>query len=132
METNPFRACQDCLCFAARRAARAITQAYDHQLRPSGLRATQFALLAFLITSGPAPVQQTADFLGMDRTTLTRNLKPLTQKGLVHLQSGKDRRVKIVAITADGRRKAEQALPLWRIAQKHARAHPPAFGFSNA
>ncbi len=126
MKQNPFAECTACLCFAARRAARAITQDFDRELRPSGLRATQFALLAFLITSGPAPVQQTAHFLGLDRTTLTRNLKPLTQEGLVHLRSGKDRRVTIIAITAEGRRKAELALPMWRTAQRRARAHPPA------
>lgn len=127
MNAMEFRECDDCLCFAARRAARAITQYYDRQLRDSGLRATQFTLLAFLLNAGSCSVNQTAEYLGMERTTLSRNLEPLLDAGYVRIGSGEDRRVKKISITAQGRAKAQSALPAWRQAQQAMTARlPPA------
>lgn len=122
-----FLECDDCLCFAARRAARAITQFYDRQLRESGLRSTQFTLLAFLLNAGTSSVNQAAEYLGMERTTLSRNLEPLLSAGYVRVDSGEDRRVKMIAITTKGRAAARAALPLWRQAQQAMTARlPPA------
>jgi len=118
MNNSDFRECNDCLCFAARRVARQITQHYDAQLRGSGLRATQFTLLAYLILAGSTPINAVADYLGVERTTLTRNLKPLLALGHIRVESGADRRVKLVSITAAGRAAAADALPQWRKAQK--------------
>ena len=109
--------CAECACFAIRRAARAITQHYDRMLRPSGLRATQFTLLTMLAISGPSPLSRVADRLGMERTTLTRNLRPLVARGLVTVGGDADRRVRSIAITGAGRRALVDALPLWRRAQ---------------
>ena len=120
MKAADFRECNDCHCFAARMQARAITQRYDLHLRPSGLRTTQFTLLAFLIASGSASHHEAADYLGMERTTLTRNLQPLLRSGFIAIEGGKDRRVKLITATAEGRRAAAKALPLWRRAQEEA------------
>jgi DNA-binding MarR family transcriptional regulator len=106
-----------CVCFNLRKAARAVTQLYDDTLRPSGLRATQFSLLHILAGRGPFTMSALADALVTDRTTLTRNLKPLTEKGLVVTEVGEDRRQRTVAITDAGRTALRQAVPLWRQAQ---------------
>ena len=115
---HPLAECTDCTCFAIRRAARAVTQLYDRTLRPSGLRGTQFTVLTMLALSGPTPLKQVADRLGMERTTLTRNLQPLLAGGLVVVAGSDDRRVRALSITAKGERAARAALPLWRAAQR--------------
>ena len=117
-----FRECRDCVCFGLRRAARVITQHYDRQLRPVGLRATQFTLLAMLVQAGPLPINRLAGLLGLERTTLTRNLRPLLAKGWLTVEDVKDRRVRTIKITAAGMAAASAALPHWRRAQSTAAA----------
>jgi DNA-binding MarR family transcriptional regulator len=102
-----------CVCFHLRRSARAITQLYDHILAPSGLRATQYTLLTVMRSTGGLPFSGLAEVLGMDRTTLTRNLRPLERDGLVRIETGADRRVRLVKLTRLGERKQEAAEPLW-------------------
>ena len=94
-----------------------MTQAFDEVLQPSGLKATQFTLLAVLSKRGPAALGELAEFLVMDRTTLTRNLKPLAAKGLVTIAPGCDRRHKIIALSDQGHETLAAALPLWRQVQ---------------
>ncbi len=110
--------CTACACFAVRRAARVITQHYDRALRPSGLRATQFTLLTMLGVGGPMALSRVADRLGMERTTLTRNLQPLIDAALVGVEHGDDRRVRTIFITRKGHRSVARALPQWRKAQR--------------
>lgn len=107
----------NCTCFALRKAARAVTQVYDEALKASGLRATQLSLLNVVAQCGPADMKALAKTLVMDRTTLTRNLKPLIQQGLVEVVESADRRHRPIALTARGRDKMAEALPLWRKAQ---------------
>jgi DNA-binding MarR family transcriptional regulator len=102
-----------CVCFHLRRSARAITQLYDHILAPSGLRATQYTLLTVVRRTGGLTFSGLAELLGMDRTTLTRNLRPLERDGLVKIETGADRRVRLVQLTRLGERKHEAAEPLW-------------------
>lgn len=111
-----------CACFNVRRAARAVTQLYDHALAPSGLRATQLTLLVALSRAGSIPFTRLAGVLGMDRTTLTRNLVPLERDGLVAQRPGADRRVKLVALTGKGSKALAAAIPLWRQAQEQITA----------
>jgi DNA-binding MarR family transcriptional regulator len=113
-----FAECLACSCFAARRTARAITQHYEHHLKPTGLTVTQFTLLALLSLAGPQPLSRFADQLGLDRTTLTRNLRPLRARGWVTESATADRRVRLLAITKRGTTAARAALPHWREAQK--------------
>ena len=106
-----------CACFNLRKAARAVTQAYDAALEPSGLRATQFSLLVAVASLGAPTVGGLAEAMVMDRTTMTRNLRPLERARLIALTAGEDRRVRHVALTAEGRRRLDDALPMWRRAQ---------------
>lgn len=110
-------AAAECLGFSIRKAARVASQVYDDALAPAGLRGTQFSLLNALALTGGATITELARALVMDRTTLTRNLGPLRKEGLVEVVRGEDRRQKTVALTAAGRKRLDQALPLWRDAQ---------------
>ncbi|MBT3658843.1 MAG: winged helix-turn-helix transcriptional regulator [Rhodospirillaceae bacterium] len=108
---------KNCTCFNLRRAARAVTQLYDEALKPTGLRATQMPILAMLDAIGSVPMTQLANALGMDRTTLTRNLRPLLAQKLVATTEGADKRQRRVEITAQGRRRLTDAEPHWRAVQ---------------
>jgi DNA-binding MarR family transcriptional regulator len=107
----------NCACKNLRRTARAVTQLYDDALRPSGLRITQFTLLVGVAISEPVPITRLADALDLDRTTLARDLGPLTERGLVEVSAGDDRRTRVVRLTRQGRDAIARAYPLWRQAQ---------------
>ena len=100
---------QACAVMNFRQVARSVTARFDDQLRSVGLRATQLNLLMAIETSAAATVTDLAEILAMDRTTMTRNLKLLRDRGLVQ--------GKRIALTDKGRRKAAVALPLWEKAQ---------------
>jgi DNA-binding MarR family transcriptional regulator len=106
-----------CACFNVRKAARAITQLYDDVLRPSGLRVTQFSILAVTKRLGPVTVTRLAEETVTDRTTLTRNLKVLSQQKLVRIVPGDDRREREVSLTDRGRAAVAQAYPMWKDVQ---------------
>lgn len=110
-----------CACFNLRRVTRAVTQVYDEYLRPTGLRVTQFTVLVALRNLHQSTINQLADKLVVDRTTLTRNLRPLEDAGLVRTRPGEDRRVREIFLTAAGEEKLHEALPLWRDAQSQMR-----------
>jgi DNA-binding MarR family transcriptional regulator len=93
-----------------------MTQHYDARLAPAGLRLTQFSLLANL-RAGPLTMSALADRMEMDRTTLTRNLKPLADAGFVAVAPGEDARSRVVSVTARGRDSWGGARELWRQAQ---------------
>lgn len=111
-----------CTCLALRRATRRVTQIYDAHMKPLGLRITQFAVLGQLAGAGaPEGISITAlaRRLGLDRSTLGRNLRPLIKIGLVVMEGGADRRAHTLALTDAGRAMLEKAIPLWRDAQRH-------------
>jgi DNA-binding MarR family transcriptional regulator len=109
--------CPNCVCFNLRKAARAITQLYDKILRPTGLRTTQFSLLAATSLLEPVTLTRLAEMGVIDRTTLSRNFKPLEKLGLIKVTSGEDRRTRIVTLTDRGKEALAKALPLWKKAQ---------------
>jgi DNA-binding MarR family transcriptional regulator len=109
---------KNCTNFNLRKAARVVTHLYDETLKPSGLRSTQYSLLTVLSLGGAETISNLAHKLVMDRTTLTRNLKPLQSQGWIKRVPGEDRRTRAWAITAQGRKVLAQALPLWQKAQK--------------
>lgn len=106
-----------CTCAIVRRAARRLTQSYDDALRPLGLRITQYMVLAHLDEAGLS-VTDLASRLAMDRTTLTRNLRPLERAGWIRVGDGPDKRSRCVRITEDGRALYHAALPVWRKAEQ--------------
>jgi DNA-binding MarR family transcriptional regulator len=106
-----------CLCFRARRTARAVTRAYDEQLRPLGIKAPQLTLLSAVAAAGAEGqcVGLLQDVLAMDATTLSRNLRQLEQLGWIAVaRAPKDRRVRTYTLTVEGIEKLEAALPVWR------------------
>lgn len=109
---------QACHCLEARRRARAITRLYEEALRPVGLRATQFSVLAALAQAGPIPLTPLADFLGVDLSTLTRSADVLSQRGLLAQAETADLRQRALRVTQEGAALLEQALPLWRNVQE--------------
>jgi DNA-binding MarR family transcriptional regulator len=121
MTDQPSVAFNSCLCLRFRKGARQTTKIYDEFLAPSGLRITQFGLLAHLEESGrPLAVVELAAELNMDPTTLNRNLKPLERRKLLRIkESKKDRRVKEIWPTPAGRKLLREAAPLWKAAHDH-------------
>ena len=112
--TNPAA----CNCLALRQAARRVTQFYDHFLTPSGLRTTQYSILARLQRKGAMTINALAAELVMDRTTLGRNILPLQRDGLIAVGPGKsDRRSKELRLTGSGAARFRAALKAWREAQ---------------
>jgi DNA-binding MarR family transcriptional regulator len=107
-----------CNCQAIRAAARHVTQFYDQSLAPSGLRTTQFSILARLKNRGPVTINMLAADMTMDRTTLGRNILPLERDGLISIgASASDRRAKDIVLTKDGETRVRAAAKLWFSAQ---------------
>ncbi len=108
-----------CALFNLRKTTRKLTQTYDAALKDSGLRITQFSLLAHLWGRGALPISTLAEEMVVDRTTLSRNLRPLAKQGLLDIRPGRDARVQEVSLTAAGEARVRATLPLWRMAQQH-------------
>ena len=106
-----------CACANLRRATRVVTQVYDAALSPVGIRATQFTVLATLAITGEVALTRLAEELVMDRTTLTRNLKPLIARGLVRVEKARDQRVRHIRLSDDGRQLFDLARPRWEKIQ---------------
>src|SRR5712692_10036773 len=106
-----------CVCNTLRMVTRAVTQLYDDVLRPSGLRVTQFSILATIARMGEANLKQLEDTLAIDQTTLTRSLNLLELDGVIERASHPDGRIKAMRVTSNGRRALEVARPLWAQAQ---------------
>ncbi|HWB48043.1 MAG TPA: MarR family winged helix-turn-helix transcriptional regulator [Stellaceae bacterium] len=109
----------ECNCLAIRQAARHVTQFYDQLFAPTGLRATQFAILSRLRQMGPMPINALANLLVMDRTTLGRNILPLQRDGLIEVVRGaSDRRRRELGLTEAGIKRHRDSLVYWEDAQK--------------
>lgn len=106
-----------CHCLAARREARELTRFYEEKLRPHGLRATQFSILAALALKGATPVTDLAEVLGLERTTLTRSANVMERDGWIEDAPSDDGRKRPLRLTDEGRRKVESAYPAWKEAQ---------------
>lgn len=107
-----------CACHKVRMAARAVTRLYDETLRSTGLRATQLSVLVAVGIDEVVSITELAKFMGMDRSTLTRNLRPLEKEGLIKVGLEGWRRSRAVEITKKGRSRLREALPLWEKAQQ--------------
>ena len=107
-----------CLCAAARRATRALTQFYDLVLSPTGLKVTQFIMLQEIAEAGEIAQWQLAEGYAIATETLSRRLALARRKGLVQARSGTRRGERIYSLTAFGRECMESALPYWERAQR--------------
>ena len=108
---------RNCAAYNLRRVTRLVTQTFDQALQPVGLRVTQFSLLVSFLLAPGSNLAQRSKWLGMDRTTLSRNLGLLEKKGLVRTSPGEDRREHLVEMTPRGKAAVLQAMPLWHQAQ---------------
>lgn len=109
-----------CAGINLRRASRAITHYYDRLfLEACGLRATQVTPLVVLYLAGPRTINEIAERLELDRTTLSRNLKLLEEKHLLKIEPGTDQRTRKAALTEYGTNTLLKTLPVWEAAQAH-------------
>jgi DNA-binding MarR family transcriptional regulator len=106
-----------CTCTDIRRAARKLTSLYDSALAPVGITITQYSILASIGRAGELSHTVLAEKLGMDRTTLTRNLRSLIEAKWVVVGSGEDRRQRWLHLTTAGKTKLKRCLPLWEKVQ---------------
>ena len=107
-----------CLCASFRRASRALTQLYDADLRPTGLRVTQFTVLQALSLAGEISQKELGGLLAMDSTTLTRTLGLLAKEGWIAERRGADRRERRLRLSSAGRRRLDRATPVWQGVQR--------------
>ena len=110
-------AMENCVCFNLRRVTRVVTQLFDAEMRRHGIRPTQGSILASLNSRDSWNMAELSDWLGMDRTTLVRNLRPLQRDGFVKVVGGgRGNRVELT-ITTKGRKQIEKLRPAWKSAQ---------------
>jgi DNA-binding MarR family transcriptional regulator len=109
---------ENCTCFNLRRVTRVITQCFDAELRQYGIRVTQTPILSALEAKNGWSMTELSDWLGMDRTTLVRNLRPLQREGLIKISGGGRGGHVELGITAKGRAALSKMIPGWRSAQQ--------------
>ena len=109
----------NCISYRLRRTSRAVARHFDKALKPAGVRNTQFTLLSTLAAQGETAIGELATSLGVDATTLTRNLNVLERRGLVGNVSSDDARERRVRLREAGHKTFTTALPLWQAAQQN-------------
>lgn len=111
-----------CLCFQLRAAARRVSAAYARRLAPIGLGLPQYSLVGMAWAcekqnGRPPSITELAAALDLDRSTLSRNLKPIIAAGLVEVAPAGHGRAKLVRATREGRAAYRAGVALWRAAQ---------------
>ena len=119
-EVLDFSTRRNCVCFNLRRVARAVTQFFDAEMRRHGIRSTQGALLSALHSTGTSNMAELSEILGMERTTLLRNIRPVQRDGLVSVEGGGQGGFVELSLTAKGRKQIEKLAPAWESAQQTA------------
>lgn len=107
-----------CLCTKLRRASRGVSKLYDDALMAVGLNVAQYSLLRHLQRLDQPCITSLATAMGLDRSTLGRNLRVLEGKGLVMLAGGEDQRNRLVGLTPRGQDCLAQGLSAWEQAQQ--------------
>ena len=110
-------AMENCVCFNLRWMTRAVTRFYDAEMRRLGVRPTQTPILGALQARDGWSMAELSEWLGMERTTLVRNLRPLEREGLVRANGGGRGGHVELMITEEGRKTLAKTLPAWRAAQ---------------
>ena len=113
---------QGCTNLKLRQLMRRVAQLYDAEVGKTGLRGTQYSLLSYVVKLGPVRPVDLARAMKVDASTLTRNLRPLLDAGLVAMAPGPDARSRLVSATPAGRDKRQEAQRRWRVAQEQLNA----------
>ena len=108
---------QGCTNFKLRQLLRSVSRLYEAQMAPTGIKTTQYSLLSHLLTLGPVAPSELAQQMGLDASTLTRNLRPLIDQGYAAQGPGADARSRRITLTDAGRAKHAQAKQHWKRAQ---------------
>lgn len=108
----------DCYCTQFRRAAQAITKIYDEALNGDQILLTQFSLLRALKRLGPATQNELAKEVALDKTTISRNVKILVQRGWIDVEGTKDLREKRLKLSHLGQAKLDSSSVAWKKAQE--------------
>ncbi len=109
---------QDCVCRNLKRASRVVEAYYDDAFREAGLTANQFTVLMTLARTGGLTVSELARWVSMAPSTVPRIVAPLARQRLISVRTGKDRRVRHLRATVEGRRRLAAAFPAWLAAQQ--------------
>lgn len=107
-----------CTNLKLRRLSRAVSRWYDDDVRSLGLKGSQYSLLSHVVKLAPIQPGALARAMGLDASTLTRNLRPLLDAGWVAMQPGPDARSRLVVATPEGVALREQAQRRWRASQE--------------
>lgn len=110
-----------CTCFRLRKLSRLMSQHYDRRLAAAGINLNQYSILR-RAREQPKAIGELATELGMDRSTLSRDLKPLLANGWIQERAGTDARQRLIQTSAAGGRVVDKAMPLWRQAQDQIEA----------
>ena len=108
--------CLDCVCYEVRKTARFVINYYDAALRDAELKSNQFLILVAVAYLKSPNFTKLADFVGIDQSTLARNLVTVEKQKLVSVRTGKNRREKLISLTKKGEHKIEKSFPLWKKA----------------
>jgi DNA-binding MarR family transcriptional regulator len=109
---------QGCTNFKLRQLLRSVSRLYDAEIAQAGLKGSQYSLLSHVLALGPIAPTVLAERMGMDASTLSRNLRPLIDKGWVLQGPGADARGRSISITPAGRAKHAEAKLHWKRAQQ--------------
>jgi DNA-binding MarR family transcriptional regulator len=111
-----------CTNFKTRQLSRLLSRHYDAELAKAGIKTTQYSLLTHVLRLGPITPGDLAREMGLDASTLTRNMQPMVASGWVLQDPGSDARSRSISITADGRDKQGEAQQHWKVAQRSINA----------
>ena len=117
MVAQPYKSA--CYCTNLRRSANIISDFYDASLKDAGLTAAQYHLLINLSRLGSANITHWAECVGLDRSTMVRNIKLLQARGFVENSEGHG---KVFTLSSEGKRVLALAAPLWQRAQEQIEA----------
>lgn len=119
--SEPFLPSLPCMCASFRRSSRALTQLYEKEIRPLGLRATQLSILQVLSRAGEMPQGKLGEILAMDSTSLTRTLAIMIRSGWITERRGEDRRERWLHLNSAGESQLKRVEPVWEKVQSRLR-----------
>jgi DNA-binding MarR family transcriptional regulator len=109
---------QGCTNLKLRQLMRRVASHYDAEVGKTGLKGTQYSLLSYIAKLGPIRPGDLAAEMRVSPSTLTRNMRPLVDAGLIEISPGPDARSRLVSVTPAGREKRQDAQRRWRVAQE--------------